>query len=120
MNESKPTCGWNESKPPDIHHRWLGTNGGTMTPLGRYSIYCDHGIHVGSECWRCWQRRALDAEATIAELREELAARKEYLTAYRDAATTDTINSRRRTARWKRIVVRMREELAQWQNAAGR
>lgn len=78
--------------------------------IGRWgNWYCEYSRV------EAWMKQHGDMElllVTIAELREELDARKEYLTAYRDAATTDTINSRRRTARWKRIVVRLREELA--------
>lgn len=70
-----------------------------MAPIAQYLLYCDHGFPVGGDCWRCWQRRALDAEAAFAAL-----------TAERDEALKE----------WLALTLlldELREELAQARNA---
>jgi hypothetical protein len=58
MNESKPTCGWNDSTPPFPGQQDVGA-------LSR-RLYCGGCCHFDREAWEAVQ-------ATIAELREELA-----------------------------------------------
>ena len=42
------------------------------SPIDTSTLYCDHGLPAGRECWRCWQRLALDAEADRQALVEAL------------------------------------------------
>jgi DNA-directed RNA polymerase subunit RPC12/RpoP len=117
-----------------------------MTPLGRYSLYCDHGFSVGYECVRCWQRRALDAEAalvalqaTLAELRDK--TNRTFICVWcgeevdtgctpqecqENPEKVGELIARCRahdeqcmTNPLRQQVADLRKELAQWQNAAG-
>jgi hypothetical protein len=90
-----------------------------MTPLGRYSLYCDHGIHVGSECVRCWQRRALDAEEALKAC-AGCVERDQRIGLLESAARVMSrlINERlKQIAASQATLAELREELAQAQNA---
>lgn len=88
-----------------------------MSPLATL-LYCDHGFPVGGDCWLCWQRRALDAEATLESLRECVrtwgASHNELIAEVCGDGpwVSDT------TKHYEATIAELREELAQARNAA--
>jgi hypothetical protein len=89
MNESKPTCGWNESKPPTLGLLW--EHPPVQSPLDR--LFCGGCAQFDREAWE-------ELGATIKGLRVEN-ARLEYQ--LRNSVTD---------------IAELREELAQARNAA--
>jgi hypothetical protein len=71
MNESKPTCGWNESKPPTLG--LLRDHPPVQSPLDR--LFCGGCAQFDREAWETVKTLL----STIEELREELAQARNAL-----------------------------------------